>query len=186
MLSASNPSRAHPLIRKMDSIFNLGEDEKAALETMPVQIVEIRADQDIVREGDRPSRSCLLFEGFTCFFKLTGNGQRQIMAFNLPGDIPDLLSLHLDVMDNSLGTLTPCKVGFIQHEVLRDLCTRFPRIASAFWRDTLIDASIFREWMLNIGQREAYNRLAHLICEFIVRSRAIGLGRDGTYYVPMT
>jgi len=117
---------------------------------------------------------------------MTGDGNRQIMAFSLPGDIPDLLSLHLDVMDNSLGTLTPCKVGFIQHEILRNLSTRFPQIASAFWRDTLIDASIFREWVLNIGQREAYSRLAHLLCEFIVRSRAVGLGNGSTYYIPMT
>jgi len=117
---------------------------------------------------------------------MTGEGRRQIMAFGFPGDIPDLLSLHLDVLDNSLSTITPCKVGFIGHETLRDLCSRFPQIASAFWRDTLIDASIFREWMLNIGQREAYSRLAHLLCEFIVRSQAIGLGHDGTYYAPMT
>jgi CRP-like cAMP-binding protein len=108
------------------------------------------------------------------------------MAFNLRGDIPDLLSLHLDVLDNSLGTITRCKVGFIQHEVLRDLCARFPQIGSAFWHDTLIDASIFREWMLNIGQREAYGRLAHLLCEFIFRSRAVGLGNGSTYYIPMT
>jgi CRP-like cAMP-binding protein len=176
----------HPLVRKLESIFTLSDEEKAALEAMPMQIVNLRADQDIVREGDRPTRSCLLLEGFSCFFKMTGDGNRQIMAFSLPGDIPDLLSLHLDVMDNSLGTLTPCKVGFIQHEILRNLSTRFPKIASAFWRDTLIDASIFREWVLNIGQREAYSRLAHLLCEFIVRSRAVGLGNGSTYYIPMT
>src|SRR3954466_8813052 len=183
----NQPSSArHPLVRKLESIFTRSNEEKAALEAMPMQIVNLRADQDIVREGDRPTRSCLLLEGFSCFFKMTGDGRRQIMAFSLPGDIPDLLSLHLDVMDNSLGTLTPCKVGFIQHEVLRILSTRFPQIASAFWRDTLIDASIFREWVLNIGQREAYSRLAHLLCEFIVRSRAVGLGNGTAYYIPMT
>src|SRR5215207_8227501 len=108
------------------------------------QAVSLRADQDIVREGDRPTRSCLVLEGFTCIYKLTGEGKRQIMGFQIPGDIPDLQSLHLTVLDTTLGTITPCKVGFIQHEVLRELCERNPRIASAFWRETLIDASIFR------------------------------------------
>src|SRR5690349_4956985 len=109
-------SLTRPLTRKIESIFSLSEEEKAELEALPMQVVEIRADQDIVREGDRPTRSCLVLEGYTCFFKLTGQGRRQIISFGFPGDIPDLLSLHLDVLDNSLGTLTPCKVGFIQHE----------------------------------------------------------------------
>src|SRR3954467_13006142 len=120
-MAPSHRFSSHPLLRKLDSICTLSDEEKAALLAMPMQVVDLRSHQDIVREGDRPSRSCLLLEGFTCFFKMTGEGRRQIMAFGFPGDIPDLLSLHLDVLDNSLGTITPCKVGFIGHETLRDL-----------------------------------------------------------------
>jgi CRP-like cAMP-binding protein len=181
-------SRHHtaPLIRKLESIFVLSDEEWAALENLPMQVQDLRADQDIVREGDRPSRCCLVLEGFACTYKMTGHGKRQIMAFYIPGDIPDLQSLHLKVLDNSLGTLTPCRVGFIQHEVVRDLCRRHPRIGDAFWRDTLIEASIFREWMINIGRRDAYNRIAHLFCEWIVRLRAVGLMQDHTCDLPMT
>jgi CRP-like cAMP-binding protein len=139
-----------------------------------------------VREGDRPSRSCLVLDGFAATYKMTGDGKRQIMAFHSPGDIPDLQSLQLKVLDSSLGTLTACKVGFIQHEVLRDLCRRYPRINDALWRETLINAAIFREWMTNIGRRDAYNRIAHLFCEWIVRLRAVGLVRDRVCDFPMT
>jgi CRP-like cAMP-binding protein len=125
--------------------------------------------------GDRPSRSCLILSGLTCTYKLTGDGKRQIQAFNIPGDIPDLQSLHLQVLDNSLGTITPCSVGFISHEALNTLCERHYRIARALWRETLIDGAIFREWMTSIGQREAYPRIAHLMCEMLVRLRAVGL-----------
>ena len=101
------------MIRKLESIFTLSDDERQALENLPMQVVAIKADQDIVREGDRPSRSCLILSGFACTYKVTGDGKRQIQAFNIPGDIPDLQSLHLEVLDNSLGTITPCSVGFI-------------------------------------------------------------------------
>ncbi len=93
---------------------------------LPMQAQDLRADQDIVREGDRPSRSCLLIEGFACRYSVTGAGKRQIMSFHIPGEIPDIQSLHLKTMDHSLATITPCKVGFIQHEVLQDLCNRYP------------------------------------------------------------
>jgi hypothetical protein len=101
------------LIRKLESIFILTDDERGALEALPMQIVAIKENQDIARVGDRPSRSCLILSGLTCTYKLTGDGKRQIQAFNIPGDIPDLQSHHLQVLDNSLGTITPCSVGFI-------------------------------------------------------------------------
>ena len=185
-MDASRFHQNDPLIRKLASTFVLSDDEKAALENLPMHVQDLRADQDIVREGDRPSRSCLLLDGYAATYKMTGDGKRQIMDFHIPGDIPDLQSLHLKVLDNSLGTLTQCRVGFIQHEVLRDLCRRHPRLNDALWRQTLIDAAIFREWMTNIGRRDAYNRIAHLFCEWVVRLRTVGLVRDHTCELPMT
>src|SRR5215203_4317236 len=125
-------------------------------------------------------------EGFTAMFKVTAEGKRQITAFHIPGDIPDLQSLHLEVLDTSLATLTRCKVGFIQHEALQDLCDRCPRIAKALWRETLIDAAIFREWTVNVGRREAYARIAHILCELMVRLQAVGLTQDHTVQIPIT
>jgi CRP-like cAMP-binding protein len=174
------------LIRKLESIFPLTDDERHALKTLPMQIVTLKENQDIVRQGDRPSRSCLILSGFTCTYKMTGDGKRQIHNFHIPGDIPDLQSLHLEVLDNSLGTLTPCSVGFITHEALNKLFESHYRIARAFWRETLIDGAIFREWMTSIGQREAYPRVAHLLCEMLVRLRAIGLANGDSCNWPIT
>src|ERR687889_1700990 len=118
----------NPLILKLDSIFTLTDDERQALSTLPMQINVIKEGQDIVRAGDQPSRSCLLLSGFVCVYKLTGAGKRQIVGFSIPGDMPDLQSLHLDILDNNVSTLTPCRVGFIAHEALRGICNRYPRI----------------------------------------------------------
>jgi CRP-like cAMP-binding protein len=179
-------SQSQPLVAKLESIFTLMQEERQALADLPMQVQGVRADQDIVREGDRPSRSCLLLEGFACRYKATGEGKRQIMSFHIPGEIPDLHSLHLKTMDHSLQTITPCKVGFITHEVVQDLCNRYPRIGSALWRETLIDGAIFREWMINIGRRDAYARACHLFCEMMTRMRAVGLAQDHTCELPIT
>ncbi|SCY66598.1 Crp/Fnr family transcriptional regulator [Microvirga guangxiensis] len=178
--------RYNPMIRKLESIFKLTEDERQALENLPMQVAVIKDDQDIVREGDCPSRSCLILSGFTATYKITAGGKRQIVAFGIAGDIPDLQSLHLKVLDISLTTLTPCQVGFITHEALRDICTRYPRIAAAFWRETLVEGAIFREWVTNVGRREGYNRMAHMLCELLVRLRVVGLAEDHTCDLPIT
>ena len=90
------------------------------------------------------------------------------------------------MLDTSVGTLEPSKVGFIQHGDLHKLCKHHYRIASALWRETLIDASIFRSWVLSIGQRAAYNRVAHLLCEMLVRMKAVGLAEDHACDLPIT
>lgn len=174
------------MIRKLESIFSLSDEEKQALRELPIQLTTLKADQDIVRLGDRPYQCCMILRGFTCVYKLSYGGKRQIMALHVPGDIPDLQSLHLTVMDNSIATISPCTVGFIQHEDLRGVCERWPRLTAAFWRETLVDASIFRESLLNVGQRDAYARVAHLLCELLVRLKAVGLVEDHSFALPLT
>jgi CRP-like cAMP-binding protein len=174
------------LVHRLESVFPLTDEEKTALTALPMQIATLRSDQDIVREGDRPSRCFLMLEGFVCTYKITARGRRQIMGFYIPGDIPDLQSLHLPVLDATLGTLTQCKVAFIQHEDLRRLCQSYPRLASAFWRETLIDAAIFREWVMNVGRRETYARIAHVFCEMLARMRVVGLAQDNACEFPIS
>ena len=182
-----NSSGNHdPLILKLESITDLSDQETQALRALPLTIKTLGPDHDIVREGDRPSECCLIIEGFVCRYKLTEEGKRQIMSFHIPGDIPDLQSLHLSLMDHSLGTLVPSKLAFIPHEALRALTHRHPRIGDVFWRDTLIDAAVFREWMMGIGRRDALTRVAHLLCELLVRFRAVGLVEDHACQLPLT
>ena len=180
------PSASTPLIRKLESILVLSEDEKDVLRNVSGTIKTVGPRQDLVREGDRPHECCLILDGFAYRYKLTDDGKRQIFSFHIPGDIPDLQSLHIDVMDHSLAALTATKAMFIPHETVCDLMRRCPRIGDAFWRDTLIDAAVFREWIMNLGRREAYGRMAHLLCEFYVRLRAVGLTNGPAYEFPLT
>lgn len=175
-----------PLIRKLESIATLSHEERAALQRLPMQIRDMRPDQDIVREGDRPSQCCLILEGFAASYKLRPNGKRQTMAFYIAGDIPDLQSLHIEVMDMNLSAMAPSKVAFIQHSHVRDLCHSYPRLGDVFWRETLIDASVFREWMLCIGRRSATQHMAHVFCELLLRLKAIGLVEDNSFAFPIT
>src|ERR671913_189525 len=106
------PPNTIPLIHKLESILILSEDEKDVLCTISGIVKTVGSYQDLVREGDRPAECCLVLEGFAYRYKLTETGKRQIFSFHIPGNIPDLQSLHLDVMDHSLGSLTESKVMF--------------------------------------------------------------------------
>jgi CRP-like cAMP-binding protein len=129
-------AQTQPLIRKLERGLHLTSKERSALERLPMRIELIRTNQDIVREGDRPSHCFVLLEGFAVTFKRTGSGKRQIMTFNIAGDVPDLQSLHVKRLDNTVSSITPCRVGFIEHEALINLCALFaPHHERALARD---------------------------------------------------
>jgi CRP-like cAMP-binding protein len=174
------------LLRKLESIAPLAPEEKAALLRLPLRLKTVATHQDIVRAGDSPSESCLIVAGFACRYILTADGKRQILSFHIAGDIPDLQSLHIDVMDHSLATLVPSSLAFIQHSDLRTFMRSHPRLGDLFWRDTLIDAAVFRQWMVGLGRRSAHGRIAHLLCELLVRLRAIELVEDHAFMLPVT
>jgi len=184
---ANGPSSEHArLIRKLETITTLSGDEKEALTTIPLRLKSFVEDTDLSPEGAAPTESCLVVDGLVCRYRLLGAGQRQIMSLHLPGDIPDLQSLHLSVMDHSLGSLTSGRAAYLPHAAVRDLTDRFPNITAALWRDTLIDAAITREWLAGVGRRTAHQRIAHLVCEVFVRSRALQLVEEGAFELPIT
>ncbi len=167
------------LVRRMVSTNDLDDGEKGALGKLPFTLASLGPQQDIVREGDRPTRSCLLLEGYLFTSKHIAEDRRQITSIYVAGDIPDLQSVHLEIMDMTLTSFTSCKVAYIQHSAIKSLCLENPRLALAFWRSTLIDAAMYREWIANVGQRSALSRTAHLMCELLTRLKAVGLS-DGT------
>jgi CRP-like cAMP-binding protein len=176
----------HPLVRRLNSISELDAEELAAIAVLPMHVRELSKDEVIVREGDTPSRSCVLLEGFMYRSKAASGGARQIFSFHARGEIADLQSLYLETMDHDVAALSPARVGFVQHDDLRALCARWPRVAGTLWRETLIDGAVFREWMLGIGRRSATERIGHLFCEMFVRLEVAGFADGWTVPLPIT
>lgn len=175
-----------PLIRKLESKISLSDEERAAINNLPVKLRQLLPGHDIGREGEKTSQCCFILEGWACRYKRVGEGKRQILSLHIAGDLPDLHSLHIPQMDYNLATITAATVAFIPHRALHDLTLRFPRVAAALWRDTLTDAAIFRQWMTNMGRRDAFDHTAHLFCEVYLRQEAVGLASDLRCPWPLT
>jgi CRP-like cAMP-binding protein len=164
----------------------LKPEERAAIEATPARIVKVPASHAVVHEGDKPSHSVMVLRGVACTSRTLAEGRRQIMAFHIREDMPDLLSLHLEVMDSDLSAINDCVVAVVEHSHIRQLCHAQPRIADALWRLTLVDAAIFRQWVVNVGARGAEQRLAHLLMEHLTRMAFVGLGEATQCSFPMT
>jgi CRP-like cAMP-binding protein len=174
------------LIERLRISSAIADEDIEEIEALPIVVRHVPAETAVVRDGERAIDCCLIADGFCARSKTIANGKRQILSIHIPGEIPDLMSLFLHVMDHDLATLTPSTLGFISHETLRKLHRRRPVVAEMFWRDTLIDAAMFREWIVNVGQRPAPARLAHVMIELRERLRIIGRLDGNNFEMPLT
>ena len=174
------------LFRRLNTVTGLDDEDIAAIRALPINVRHWEAGRTVVSDGSRPTECVLVIEGFCVRAKTTVTGQRQILSIHIPGEIPDLQSLYLHRMDHDLVAVAPCTLGFISHASLRALTRANPNVAEVLWRDTLIDAAIFREWIVNVGQRPAPSRLAHTVVELRRRLAVTGRAAGEAFEMPLT
>jgi CRP-like cAMP-binding protein len=184
VISQHNPLEL--LIRRFTTHSALDDSDRQAILDLPWTLKTIEPQGYIVREGDIPILCGVLVSGFAFRQKLTGDGSRQIVSLHVPGDPLDFQNFYLNESDHSVQALSRAEVALVDRDEWRKLAAARPAIAAAIFVNTLIDASIFREWILNVGRRNAPARVAHVLCELAVRLEGQGLAKDYGYILPMT
>ncbi len=160
--------------------------DEAALLGLPFTVKTLEPGHYLVRQGERADFTCVLLEGFAYRQKIVGDGGRQIIALQVPGDAVDLQNSLLKIADHSVQALTAITMARVPRLALLDIAATYPAIAHAFWLDTLVDGSIAWEWIANIGRRDALMRLAHLLCECAVRLEVVNAASGDSDTLPMT
>lgn len=164
----------------------LSDDDRLEILKLPYTLRQLEAQSYTMREGDRPDRCAVVLSGYAFRHKLTGDGARQILAIHIPGDALDFQNLFLGECDHNVQMLTRGTVAEIPSHTIEELAFANRDVGRAILISTLVEASIFREWVLNVGRRDARSRISHLLCEFAFRLTAHGFQPSGTYELPMT
>ena len=184
MSAYSNPLEG--FLRELLSYRTLDEQDRLAIVNLPTRVRKLDAGSYLVREGAEPTYCSVLLDGFAYRQKTTGDGSRQILAVCIPGDAVDLQNMFLAVSDHGVQMLTRGTVADINRNDLQQLVLARPAVGAAIIQLTLVEASILREWVVNVGRRHARERIAHLLCEFAVRLESRGMADGHGFELPMT
>jgi CRP-like cAMP-binding protein len=176
----------NPLLRKLGNFTALSEEESQAVIECCKDVRVVGAREDVISQGDRTGGVKLLLDGFACRYKTLEDGRRQIVAYFVPGDLCDLRVFILKRMDHSIGAIAPSRVATISPDNMLKLMHTYPALTRALWWSTLVEEAIAREWIVNVGQRNALERTAHLFCELLYRFRAVGLNQGLSCTLPLT
>jgi CRP-like cAMP-binding protein len=176
----------NPLAIKLRSFCDLPDDELLVLKDMCSDVRTFRPKQDIIKQGERPEAVFLLLEGWAIRYKYLANGHRQIVAFLVPGDLCDPRVFILKEMDHSIGFLTEARVAVIPKPKMIAALDEPSALMRALWWSTLVDEGVLREWLVNIGQRDAYGRIAHLLTELSLRLQVVNRVKGQSFRLPLT
>jgi CRP-like cAMP-binding protein len=174
------------LIAKLKEHSRLSSEDVAMIRGFSHSFRELAPNEDFIRQGDDPNVSAVVMYGWVARYHLLPNGPRQYLSFHMTGDWPDAQTLFLDRMDHSVCAIGPAVVACIPHKEIIRAFDRRPPIGFAIWRETLIDAAIFREAITNNSARSKPARMAHLFCELFYRARASGLASDDGLELPIS
>lgn len=169
MLASADPN-LQSFIDRLTRRSVLTDEEREAILALPTRASKVDGNRDFVRIGERVDHCCFIVEGMMGRFGQTSDGARQITALHAPGDIADLHSVVRPVGTSAIQALSSTTVLRISHNDLREVASRFPAVAEAFWRDCVVDAAVLSQWVVNVGRRDAKSRIAHLLCELAVRT----------------
>jgi CRP-like cAMP-binding protein len=174
------------LVRKLKEHSRLTSDDLAAINALSHTVRKLKPNEDLIRQGDDPDVSAVVLSGMVARYHLLHDGVRQYLSFHMAGDMPDSQALFVDKMDHAVCAIGPALIALIPHKELLATFNRRPSIAFAIWRETLIDAAIFREAITNNSARPMPARMAHLFCELFYRARASGLTPGNTLVAPIS
>lgn len=184
---SNTTSPLQQMVHKLSGRTVLDDEDKEAILGLPHVIRSHHPAAYVVREGEPPPQRCeFIRSGFAVRHKITAQGARQIVSLHLVGDFIDLEHLFLKMADHNVQALTELEVVGVERRALENLVQARPNVARALWIDALVDASIYREWVTNVGRRAAPARIAHVLCEVALRVQAAGVSTEGGFELPLT
>jgi CRP-like cAMP-binding protein len=172
-------------VNRLTSRSVLTDEEVEALLGLNGHLAEVAPRIDFVRYGESVDHACLIVKGLAGRYGQNTNGTRQITCLHIPGDMADLPSVVSPKAGWGLCALTSTTILRLPHADLRRLAAKYPGIAEAFWRDCVADGSMFSEWVVNVGRRDAISRVAHVFCQMAIRYEQLGQGNRHGFTLPI-
>lgn len=173
------------LILQLERFGRLAPEEKLALTAMRVHARRVGPHQELATENDGPELDAVLLAGFACRYVVLPNGRRQVLAYVLPGEFCGRRPGNREIPEHSIATLSAVKIGTFARDELAAVADRFPRLGRALELSRAVEQAMLYQWLLNLGQRTALERTAHMLCELFMRLQCLGLTHDGSCEVPL-
>lgn len=175
-----------PSVLKLRHIFDMSREEERLLDGIAARKVELPKGADFVVQGESDEAAYVMLAGWALRHRQLADGRRQILNFLLPGDWAGLTTILFSTADHSVTAVTPIVVAPVSHADMTGLFRDHSRLALAIYWTAAQEEAVVAEHLVDVGRRNAYERLGHLFFETVLRLEAVSqAGDDGTFDFPL-
>ena len=175
----------HSLVARLSVAAELSDAERDLIIRDTSASVRRKAGVVVSEEGSPNNWVHAVLDGVACRYKQLSDGRRQITSFILPGDFCDWRTPALRWTDHGILTLTPCTMIALDPTTI-ERWSKYPALRHALSWAGLVEEAILREWIVNLGARDAVTRTGHLFCEIFSRLTIVGLSRPDGFDARLT
>jgi CRP-like cAMP-binding protein len=174
------------LEKKLQAFIPLRPREQQRLADIQSDPLSVRRGKRLTEEGQTGHKVFVLHAGWACSYKDLANGQRQVISFPIAGDFVGLRSALLRTADHSFSALTDAVVTSVAATDIMQCVTEFPRLGTALLWAASRDEAMIVEHLVNVGRRNAIQRMAHFFLELAERLSMIGIAAPAEFKCPLT
>lgn len=160
--------------------------ERAALADLESQERQWRRGAVIVREGEPLRELFVVRSGWLHCSAMLGNGNRQILRFYFPGELPGLTALAYRDASETLTAVTDVALGIFSREQLGEVLGQHPRLGALLLMSAVAERASLADRLASIGRTSARARVAALLCEIYHRLKRLGHVENGAMSLPLT
>lgn len=155
-------------------------------ERLPGALFNLRQHQHLTRGGERPEHLFQILHGWAGRYRLLSDGRRQITGLYLPGDLCDPCWLDGGRAVQSVVALTPIQASRASRREMETQTAIDAGLMKFLWHQAKFTQQIQAEWLVNLGRKNAIERLSHLLCELYTRLSLAGATDGANCEMPLT
>ena len=163
MVSGETLDPVHQLLAR--AFPGLSKEDHGVLGVIPTIHRFVSRDTNLVTEGARQTKLRLICSGWAVRSIGLSDSRRQVIGFELPGDLVGLSFDKCANSTNDVRTLTPCEIAEFDLEAFLAVARLQPKIASGLHRYLAWNLCTLGDQVMRLGRMTAYERVCHFLLE---------------------
>lgn len=175
-----------PFARKLSAFVRLAPSDLAVMSDVYRRRRNFAVGVDMIHQGQTDQCAYVLASGWAFSYKLLPGGTRQIVDFQVPGDFLGLRSVLFRTSDHNVEPITPVQASEVRQRDLLAAFSQTPRLATAVLWAASRDEAMVVEHLVDLGRRNATERMAHFLLELGARLRLVGMADRTRFACPLS
>jgi CRP/FNR family transcriptional regulator len=172
------PLREKPLFVPMTA------EEQDFMRRFKTEERKVEPGTRLLEEGEESTELYTVLDGMGLRFKTLEDGERQVLAFVMPGDFLGLQAAVMQQMEHSVEARTEMTLCVFRREALWQLFEQHPERGFDLAWLAAVEEHFLGDSLAAVGQMPARERIARALWQVQARGAALGLMEGGSMPLP--